>query len=93
MQQSLSVPRNAIVGTIGKAHLMDVDQFRAEVVRREEEYEQKRSANTELQREGLHNGRVEKLLQTVPFGPEATEEEKSKVQEVLAELTEKNHVF
>ncbi|MCP4474075.1 MAG: hypothetical protein GY821_05810, partial [Gammaproteobacteria bacterium] len=74
MQQSLSVPRNAIVGTIGKAHLMDVEQFRMEVVRREEEYEQKRSANAELQREGLYNGHVEKLLQTVLFGPEATEE-------------------
>ncbi|MCP4475084.1 MAG: hypothetical protein GY821_11085, partial [Gammaproteobacteria bacterium] len=89
-QQSLSVPGNAIVGTIGKAHLMDVEQFRTEVVRREEEYEQKRSANAELQREGLYNGRVEKLLQTVPFGPEATEEEKSKVQEVLVEF---NDVF
>ncbi|MCP4475085.1 MAG: hypothetical protein GY821_11090, partial [Gammaproteobacteria bacterium] len=37
MQQSLSMPGNAIVGTIGKAHLMDVEQFRAEVEKREVE--------------------------------------------------------
>ncbi|MCP4486406.1 MAG: hypothetical protein GY820_03670, partial [Gammaproteobacteria bacterium] len=37
MQQLLSVPRNTIVGTIGKAHLMDVDQFRVEVEKREVE--------------------------------------------------------
>ncbi|MCP4494753.1 MAG: RNA-directed DNA polymerase, partial [Gammaproteobacteria bacterium] len=40
--------------------------------------------------DGLHNGRVEKLLQSVPFGPEATETEKTQVQEILADY---NDVF
>ncbi len=84
------MPRNAVVGTISKAHLMEFGQFRAEVEKREVEHEQKLRENAELQREGLHNGRVEKLLQTVPFGPEATDEERSKVQEILTEF---NDVF
>ncbi|MCP4473165.1 MAG: hypothetical protein GY821_01030, partial [Gammaproteobacteria bacterium] len=79
-QQSINVARNVTIGTIGKAHLMEYGQFRAEVERREEDHQQKLRDNEQLQKDGLHNGRVEKLLQTVPFGPEATEEEKSQVQ-------------
>ncbi|MCP4504373.1 MAG: RNA-directed DNA polymerase, partial [Deltaproteobacteria bacterium] len=58
--------------------------------RREEDHQQKLRDNEQLQKDGLHNGRVEKLLQTVPFGPEATEDEKSQVQEILADY---NDVF
>ncbi len=46
--------------------------------------------NKNLQAEGLSNGRVEKLLGIVPFGEEATEEEQSKVKEILANY---NDVF
>ncbi len=56
MQQSLSVPRNAVVGTIGKAHLMEYGQFRAEVEKREIDHEQKLRDNERLRDEGLHNG-------------------------------------
>ncbi|MCP4485719.1 MAG: hypothetical protein GY820_00040, partial [Gammaproteobacteria bacterium] len=90
MQQSISVSSNAVVGTIGKAHLMEYGEFRAEVERREVDHEQKLRDNEQLRDEGLHNGRVEKLLQTVPFGPEATAEEKERVQEIIADF---NDVF
>ncbi|MCP4488751.1 MAG: hypothetical protein GY820_15775, partial [Gammaproteobacteria bacterium] len=79
-----------IVGIIGKAHLMEYGKFRAEVERREIDHEQKLRDNKQLRDEGLHNGRVEKLLQTVPFGPEATVEEKEQVQEIIADF---NDVF
>ncbi|MCP4475314.1 MAG: hypothetical protein GY821_12280, partial [Gammaproteobacteria bacterium] len=65
-------------------------ELRAEVERREIDHEQKLRDNEQLREEGLHNGRVEKLLQTVPFGPEATAEEKEQVQEILADF---NDVF
>ncbi|MCP4473522.1 MAG: RNA-directed DNA polymerase, partial [Gammaproteobacteria bacterium] len=89
-QRSISVASNVTVGTIGKAHLLEYGQFRAEVEKREEEHQQKLRDNEQLQKDGLHNGRVEKLLQSVPFGPEATEAEKTQVQEIL---TDYNDVF
>ncbi|MCP4491461.1 MAG: hypothetical protein GY820_29725 [Gammaproteobacteria bacterium] len=45
MQQSISVSSNAVVRTIGKAHLMEYGELRAEVERREINYEQKMRDN------------------------------------------------
>ncbi|MCP4494708.1 MAG: RNA-directed DNA polymerase, partial [Gammaproteobacteria bacterium] len=89
-QQSISVARNVTVGTIGRAHLWEYGQFKAEAEIKELEHEQKLWDNEQLQKDGLHNGRVEKLLQSMPFGSEATTEEKSKVKEILADF---NDVF
>ncbi|MCP4474844.1 MAG: hypothetical protein GY821_09840, partial [Gammaproteobacteria bacterium] len=65
-QQSISVARNVTVGTIGKAHLWEYGQFKAEAEIKEQEHEQKLRDNEQLQRDGLHNGQVEKLLQSMP---------------------------
>ncbi|MCP4474499.1 MAG: hypothetical protein GY821_08050, partial [Gammaproteobacteria bacterium] len=51
MQQSLSVPTNAVVGTIGKAHLMEYGEFRADVEKREIDHEQKLRNNKQLRDE------------------------------------------
>ncbi|MCP4488249.1 MAG: hypothetical protein GY820_13140 [Gammaproteobacteria bacterium] len=89
-QTPIQVHKQVTVGTIGKAHLFSYDQFRTEVIEREESHQEKLEENAKLQVEGLSNGRVEKLLGIVPFGEEATEEEQSKVKEILANY---NDVF
>ncbi|MCP4460773.1 MAG: hypothetical protein GY816_22540, partial [Cytophagales bacterium] len=89
-QMPICVHKNATVGTIGKAHLFSYDQFRMEVVEREESHQEKLEQNEKLRSEGLSNGRVEELLGIVPFGEEATEEEQLKVKEILVDY---NDVF
>ncbi|MCP4474773.1 MAG: hypothetical protein GY821_09475, partial [Gammaproteobacteria bacterium] len=89
-QQSISVGRNVNVGAIGKAHLWEYGQFKAEVEIKELEHEQKLRDNDQLQKDGLHNGQAEKLLQSMPFGPEATNDEKERVEEILTDF---NDVF
>ncbi len=65
---------------------MEYGQFRAEVEWREIDHEQKMKENEQLRDEGLHNGRVGTLSQTVPFGPTARHREKEKAHPMLVDV-------
>ncbi len=74
--ESVSLPRDVPIGTIGRAELMSFDQVKLKMERDETEKRQKLEANHQIQREGLYDGRADQLVEILPIGENATKVEK-----------------
>ncbi|MCP4473145.1 MAG: hypothetical protein GY821_00930, partial [Gammaproteobacteria bacterium] len=57
---SVSLPRDAAIGTVGKAELISFNQMKLTLEKEEREKRQKTEANHRIQREGLYDGRADK---------------------------------
>ncbi|MCP4459759.1 MAG: hypothetical protein GY816_17310, partial [Cytophagales bacterium] len=87
---SVSLPKNVSIGTVGKAELMSFGQMKLTMERVEREKWRKTEANHRIQKEGLYDGRADKLVEILPIGENATETEKERVREIVREY---NDVF
>ncbi|MCP4460887.1 MAG: hypothetical protein GY816_23135, partial [Cytophagales bacterium] len=77
--ESISLPWDVPIGTVGRAELKSFDQVRLKLEKDEIEKREKLEANQRLQREGLYDGRADKLVEILPIGENATQDEKDKV--------------
>ncbi|MCP4474731.1 MAG: hypothetical protein GY821_09245 [Gammaproteobacteria bacterium] len=70
---SVSLPKDAAIGTVGKAELISFNQMKLTLEREEREKQRKTEANHHIQKEGLYDGRADKLVEILPIGENATE--------------------
>ncbi|MCP4486383.1 MAG: hypothetical protein GY820_03550, partial [Gammaproteobacteria bacterium] len=89
-QAAIQVDPGSTIGTIGQAEIFSVSQLQAKLLEKAEDHQQKLDASLALQQEGLYNGRVEKLLEILPFGSAVTHTEREAVQKVVSDF---NDVF
>ncbi|MCP4459153.1 MAG: hypothetical protein GY816_14195, partial [Cytophagales bacterium] len=89
-QKPVRIDIGSTIGTVGQATIISMDQLQTKMFEKEEGYQSKLEESYRVQREGLTNGRVDKLLEVLPFGQSATIPEIELVQDVVKNF---NDVF
>ncbi|MCP4492372.1 MAG: hypothetical protein GY820_34450, partial [Gammaproteobacteria bacterium] len=89
-QKPVCIDIGSTIGTVGQATLLSMDQLQTKMFEKEEQYQIKLEESFRVQQEGLTNGRVDKLLDTLPFGSSATVPEIEQIHKVVKDF---NDVF
>ncbi|MCP4486588.1 MAG: hypothetical protein GY820_04605, partial [Gammaproteobacteria bacterium] len=89
-QRPVRIDTGSTIGTVGQATLLSMDQLQTKMFEKEEQYQIKLEESFRIQQEGLTNGRVEKLINTLPFGSSATIPEIERIHKVVKDF---NDVF
>ncbi|MCP4495114.1 MAG: hypothetical protein GY820_48605, partial [Gammaproteobacteria bacterium] len=89
-QKPVRIDVGSTIGTVGQATILSMDQLQTKMFEKEEQYQNKLEESYRVQQEGLTNGRVDKLLDTLPFGSSATVPEIDLVHKVVRDF---NDVF